>query len=188
MMVEIQDKGCCMLRLVIGGSASGKSEYAEKLILSLSGEDKVDYIATMKCYDEETRERILRHQRRRDGRRFVTVEHEMNLPMIEADSLHSYGMLECVSNLLANEMFSGDKTADVPEGAGLSERIASEICNLAYNYREFVVVTNDIFEDSIVYDEITREYIRELGEINRLLAERADSVTEVVCGIPLTIK
>ncbi|HCA21442.1 MAG TPA: adenosylcobinamide kinase, partial [Lachnospiraceae bacterium] len=45
-----------------------------------------------------------------------------------------------------------------------------------------------IFEDSIVYDEVTRGYIRELGELNRLLAEEAGSVTEVVCGIPLTIK
>ena len=70
----------------------------------------------------------------------------------------------------------------------LAEKLAADIYALAEYYKEFVVVTNDIFEDSIVYDEVTRGYIRELGELNRLLAEEAGSVTEVVCGIPLTIK
>ena len=36
-----------MLKLVIGGSASGKSEYAEELIISLAGDENIDYIATM---------------------------------------------------------------------------------------------------------------------------------------------
>ena len=56
-----------MLRLVIGGSASGKSEYAEQLILSLSEGAPVDYIATMKCSDEEVKQRIEIHKGRREG-------------------------------------------------------------------------------------------------------------------------
>ena len=208
-----------MLHVVIGGSASGKSEYAENLILSLSGDEKVDYIATMKCLDEETRERIDRHKLRRDGSRFVTIEQEKNLSELDRNSLHDFGMLECMSNLLANEMFSGNPTeysdttddneqtksdddlscgsdeqaaeSDIEKpgiSSVLAEKLATDIYALAEHYKEFVVVTNDIFEDSIVYDEVTRGYIRELGELNRLLAEKAGSVTEVVCGIPLTIK
>ena len=207
-----------MLHVVIGGSASGKSEYAENLILSLSGDEPVDYIATMKCSDEETWERIVRHKMRRDGSRFVTIEQERNLSEIDKNHLHNFGMLECMSNLLANEMFSSDAAeqsnmTDVNgqtkpdadqrcESDGQAakwenekliinwsaEKLAEDISALAEHYKEFVVVTNDIFEDSIIYDEVTRGYIRELGELNRFLAEKAGSVTEVVCGIPLTIK
>lgn len=207
-----------MLHVVIGGSASGKSEYAENLLLSLSGDEPVDYIATMKCSDEETMERIVRHKMRRDGSRFVTIEQERNLSEIDKNHLHNFGMLECMSNLLANEMFSSDaaeqsnmtdvngqtkpdadqrcesdEQAAKRENEKLiinwsAEKLAEDISALAEHYKEFVVVTNDIFEDSIIYDEVTRGYIRELGELNRFLAEKAGSVTEVVCGIPLTIK
>ena len=199
-----------MLRLVIGGSASGKSEYAEQLILSLSEGAPVDYIATMKCSDEEVKQRIEIHKGRREGTATHTIEKPDRLSEIDKNSLSAYGMLECVSNLLANGMFSSsaenhessdeeiaaahsDENADEPadsreEQNELVIRLVEEITELAKHYTEFVVVTNDIFEDSIVFDEITRKYIRCLGDINRLLTEKAGSVTEVVCGIPIGIK
>ena len=215
-----------MLRLVIGGSASGKSEYAEELILSLSGDEKVDYIATMKYFDDEVEERILRHRKRREGSRFVTIEKEKNLQELDRSNLSRFAMLECMSNLLANEMFAEyteagedeyteadeieynttvensntceDKNCDASKGdysdkskgdvSCLVKKIINNLEELTSDYSEFVVVTNDIFEDSIVFDEVTKKYIRALGELNRILAEKAGSVTEVVCGIPLTIK
>ena len=51
-----------MLILVSGGSASGKSEFAESLVLQ-SGCDRRYYLATMIPYDEECRRRILDYQR-----------------------------------------------------------------------------------------------------------------------------
>ena len=65
-------KGNKMLRLIIGGSASGKSEYAERLVCSLSG--KRIYVATMEPFGEEGRERIARHRKLREGKGFVTAE------------------------------------------------------------------------------------------------------------------
>ena len=50
-----------MLILVSGGSASGKSEFAESLVLQ-SGCDRRYYLATMIPYDEECRRRISRHR------------------------------------------------------------------------------------------------------------------------------
>ena len=38
------------------------------------------------------------------------------------------------------------------------------------------------------YEPETMEYIRNLGQINQQLAEMADSVIEVVAGIPIFIK
>ena len=49
-----------MFTLVIGGAASGKSEYAEAHVETLPGRRL--YIATMEPWDEECRARIARHQ------------------------------------------------------------------------------------------------------------------------------
>ncbi|WP_315087328.1 bifunctional adenosylcobinamide kinase/adenosylcobinamide-phosphate guanylyltransferase, partial [Bacteroides heparinolyticus] len=49
--------------LITGGSRSGKSTYAEKLALSLSPTPV--YIATARIWDDDFRERVEQHQKRR---------------------------------------------------------------------------------------------------------------------------
>ena len=61
-----------MLCLVIGGSASGKSEYAERHVCALPG--RRIYAATMQPFGEEGRQRIARHRKLREGKGFVTIE------------------------------------------------------------------------------------------------------------------
>ena len=92
-------------------------------------------------------------------------------------------LLECMSNLTANEMFQ-------PEGAGEDTvcEILAGIGSLIRQSENLVVVTNEIFSDGIQYAEETRTYQSYLGEINRQMAEIADKVTEVVYGIPVSIK
>ena len=77
-------KGNKMLRLIIGGSASGKSEYAERLVCPLPG--KRIYVATMEPFGEEGRERIARHRKLREGKGFVTAEVPRDLDVF-ADAL-----------------------------------------------------------------------------------------------------
>ena len=50
------------------------------------------------------------------------------------------------------------------------------------------MVSNNVFEDGITYDETTTKYIRAMGKINQKLAALADRVVEVVEGIPVIIK
>ena len=56
-----------MIHLVIGGSGSGKSEYAENL---LEDSQRKYYIATMQVYEEEGRKKVARHRRLRAGKVF----------------------------------------------------------------------------------------------------------------------
>ena len=49
--------------LITGGQRSGKSSYAEKLALSLSSNPI--YMATSRIWDEEFRQRVIKHQKRR---------------------------------------------------------------------------------------------------------------------------
>ena len=51
-----------------------------------------------------------------------------------------------------------------------------------------VIVTNNVFEDGVCYDESTMNYIKAMGIVNIGLAAMAERVVEVVAGIPVTVK
>ena len=76
-------------------------------------------------------------------------------------------LLECISNLAANEMFSGE----TPIAAeAVTEKIVEGIRRLKGQLAHLVIVSNNVFEDGIAYDETTMEYIRAMGQINEKLA------------------
>ena len=72
----------------------------------------------------------------------------------------------------------------------VSKKIVQALIDLSTRVQELVIVTNDVFSDggSLTYDESTREYVKNLAEINCALARVAETVTEVVCGIPVIVK
>lgn len=169
-----------MLSLVSGGAASGKSEYAESLILASEARPRV-YVATMEAWDRESRERVRRHRDMRKDKGFVTVEAPRNLAHAELPQ-GSAALLECMSNLCANECFS-------PDGfAGAYDRIWQGICHLLDACEDVVIVTNELFSDGISYAPETEQYLSILADLNRAIAARADRVYEVCCGIPILWK
>lgn len=167
-----------MMVLVTGGSGSGKSAFAEDRILSF-GEGQRIYIATMYPFDEESHRRIDRHRQMRAGKGFRTKECYTGLKNLELEP-DCVALLECMSNLTANEMFQ-------PDGAGerTVEEILKGILSIRKKARHLVVVTNEIFSASASYDKEMETYLDYLGCINQELAEMADEVAEVVYGIPV---
>lgn len=189
-----------MLHIVYGGSASGKSSYAESFAMSLQGEGRLLYIATMYPYkwntteiDPETMQRIERHRAMRADKGFDTVECYRHVEHIVAKR-QDVLLLECMSNLLANEMYlepDSNAGSDMAETMSpVSNKIVQALIDLSTRVQELVIVTNDVFSDggSLTYDESTREYVKNLSEINCALAREAATVTEVVCGIPVIVK
>ena len=170
-----------MIILVTGGSASGKSEIAERIAVSLS-ESRV-YIATMQPFGDEAAARIRRHQEQRSGRGFETIERYHSIENLMLPRGTGCALLECLSNLVANEMFS----RNVPE-AEIVAKIYDGFLALRQKALHLVVVTNEIFSDEKRYDEHMRRYLRALGECNVLLAKLADTVVESVVGIPVVLK
>ncbi|MCD8036932.1 MAG: bifunctional adenosylcobinamide kinase/adenosylcobinamide-phosphate guanylyltransferase [Clostridiales bacterium] len=170
-----------MVVTVIGGSGSGKSKFAENTAVSVNTGTLI-YIAAMMVFDDEGRARIARHRALRDGKGFKTIEKYTSLKTIEGVDGCTV-LLECMSNLLANEMFD-----ESGAGENAVEEITEGINLLVRRAENTVVVTNDIFCDGEAYDEQTMKYIENLGKINRYLASVSDEVYEVVCGIPIKLK
>lgn len=170
-----------MITLITGGSGSGKSAYAEKTVTDF-GDKKRIYIATMYPFDEESYQRIDRHRKMRAEKKFMTIECYTGLKNVEIPK-GSCVLLECMSNLAANEMFQEN---------GAKEHTVSEILEgikrLDAQAEQLVIVTNEIFSDGMDYDPETIRYQAYLGKINQETAKLASRVTEVVYGIPLVHK
>lgn len=175
-----------MVVLIIGGSGSGKSAYAESVSLALRQEEPFYYLATMQIYDAEGESKVERHRRLRAGKGFETVECPRKIAGA-ANQMRENGsaLLECMSNLVANEMFQEEKMLSVEETVS---KVLKEIDYLKRHCRNLVIVSNNVFEDGIEYDPSTKLYIEALGQINAGIAAMADVVTEVVVGIPIRIK
>lgn len=145
-----------MLYLIIGGSASGKSEYAEKTAVTryrnahklldryedkicavhtdgpafpYMGEQggKLTYVAAMYPYDEECEKRIARHRSLRKNKGFQTVECYTHLEKLTAEK-GDVLLIECMSNLLANEMYqeSGSLGQNAAHSAGQENEIYND--------------------------------------------------------------
>ena len=175
-----------MVTLILGGSGSGKSAYAEDYLLRMAADKKKYYIATMQVWDAEMQAKVDRHHRLRQGKGFTTMEQPTALEQaVTQMEPGGAALLECMSNLTANEMFSGEQPADRQT---VIEKILRGVDVLRKQVDPLVIVTNNVFEDGIVYDSATMEYIEALGRINERLAAEADEVVEVTAGIPQRLK
>lgn len=168
-----------MMILVTGGAASGKSEFAEKILAKLPGPHY--YVATMhKTDDRETKERIQRHVNLRKKHDFITVEQETDVGEVPLSGGGS-AMVECISNLLANEIFLAKRN-------DAAEYIVRQLGKLEEKGIHLVVVSNEVASDGGIYDDFTQKYIVFLQQINAMLARRAEYVVELVYGIPVFLK
>ena len=166
-----------MLTLVVGGAASGKSAYAERLVLQTALPRY--YLATMQVWDAECAARVEKHRRMRAEKQFETLECPLHLGTVHLPA-RGTALLEDLGNLTANELYD-------PTGAG--EAAASAILDgldrLAAQCEHLVVVSNEVFSGGANYAGDSDRYLKALAQVNNALAARADAVVRVVCGIPV---
>lgn len=175
-----------MFHVVTGGSGSGKSAYAEAVIMRLmKGKHcKKYYIATMEPFGEETLRKIARHREMRKDEGFDTLECYVDLKgTAETLADRPAVLLECMSNLTANEIYR-------PDGAGdlTADRIMEGVDKLLEKCEHVVIVTNEVCSECAIDSKDMIRYKQILSEVNRRLAEKADRVTEVVYGIAVEVK
>lgn len=166
-----------MLTLVVGGAASGKSEYAERLVLQTALPRY--YLATMQVWDAECAARVEKHRRMRAEKQFETLECPLHLGTVRLPA-RGTALLEDLGNLTANELYD-------PAGAGESaaSAILDGLDKLAAQCEHLVVVSNEVFSGGANYAGDTDRYLKALAQVNNALAARADAVVRVVCGIPV---
>ena len=171
-----------MITLVIGGSASGKSLYAEQLVCSMPG-PRV-YLATMEPFGEAGAARIAKHRAMREGKGFQTMECTKALEIQQIDAAGCNVLLEDLPNLVANELF-GEAGASTEETYA---KVMNALDVLGSKANHLVIVTGDLASDGCRYGEETLQYLQLLGRLQNAVANRADAMYEVVAGIPIVWK
>ncbi|WP_102109487.1 bifunctional adenosylcobinamide kinase/adenosylcobinamide-phosphate guanylyltransferase [Oceaniglobus roseus] len=164
--------------LVLGGAASGKSDFAERLVLSERHRRPV-YLATAQAFDDEMREKIRAHRAAR-GEGWQTREVPLDLPRaLGALAPSDIALLDCATLWLSNLILAD---ADVEaECAALLDALDALPCPL-------VVVSNEVGQGIVPDNALARRFRNAQGRLNRRLAERAGLVVAVMAGLPLVLK
>ena len=166
------------IHLITGGERSGKSTFAESEALRLS--ESPVYLATARVWDEEFRQRILRHQERR-GPEWTNIEEDIR------PSKHDFTgrvvLIDCITLWATNYFF--DMQQDVDQAL---EALKKEFDTLVQQDATFIFVTNELGMGGMSESRTQRLFTQLQGWMNQYVAARADRVTLMVSGIPLTVK
>lgn len=170
--------------LITGGQRSGKSQYAETLALRLSPNPV--YMATAHIWDEEFRQRVLQHQKRR-GPQWTNIEEERILS--RHDIVSRVAVIDCITLWCTNFFFDRNKPDwEQPTVEEALSAVKSEFDKFTNQEATFIFVTNEIGSGGVSPDAIQRRFTDLEGWMNQYVASKADEVILMVSGIPVKIK
>lgn len=167
------------LALVLGGAASGKSAFAERLCLG-SGDRSRLYLASAQAFDAEMRAKIDRHRQARAADGWQTLE----VPLAVADALAERQageivLFDCATLWLTNHMLA---EADL---AAETARLAQALADCA---ADVVVVSNELGQGVVPEHAMSRRFREAHGRMNQALAAEAGLVVNVIAGLPQVLK
>ncbi|MBR6962810.1 MAG: bifunctional adenosylcobinamide kinase/adenosylcobinamide-phosphate guanylyltransferase [Prevotella sp.] len=163
--------------LITGGQRSGKSKYAESVALSLSQQPV--YMATAHVWDDEFRQRVVRHQQRR-GPQWTNIEEEQWLSRHDVSG--RVVVIDCITLWLTNFFY---ESQDVDQALATAK---AEFDRFTSQDATFIFVTNEIGSGGVSTNAVQRRFTDLQGWMNQYVAERADDVVMMVSGIPMKVK
>lgn len=175
-----------MIELIFGGAASGKSEFAEREALQCRA--PFFYLATMRHGSSSGEQRIAKHVARRDGSPFVTLEKPVAIGELAERIKGGTALLECLTNLAANELFDNGDVFNREHEEGVYQRICADLDTLASAADSLIVVSGDVFRDGVRYAKESEAYMRLLSHLNIYLSDKSDRVYEMVYACPRRLK
>ncbi|CAD2265330.1 MAG: bifunctional adenosylcobinamide kinase/adenosylcobinamide-phosphate guanylyltransferase [Pseudomonas stutzeri] len=169
-----------MLELILGGARSGKSRFAERLAAE-SGL-AVTYIATSQALDGEMSARIAHHRQRRPVH-WSLVEEPLQLARVlrEQAAPQRCLLVDCLTLWLTNLLMLED-------AARLAEARDALLECLPELPGRIILVSNETGLGVVPLGELTRRYVDEAGWLHQAVADRAQRVTFMVAGLPMTLK
>lgn len=165
------------LTLVLGGTRSGKSAYAEGLF---AGAATPVYLATGSAGDGEMGERIALHRARR-GAHWRTIEEPLDLAAALQRESHPGQpiLVDCLTLWLGNLMGYEQDVGQAFDG------LLAALPDLAGCV---VMVSNEVGWGIVPDNALARRFRDHAGELHQRVAAVAESVVLVTAGLPLTLK
>lgn len=166
--------------LITGGQRSGKSTHAEQLALELSPNPV--YVATAHIWDDEFRQRVIRHQERR-GPQWTNIEEEMHLSRHQVEG--RVVLVDCLTLWSTNYFFLNGEEQLVQQTV---DAVCAEFDRFVSQDATFIFVTNEIGLGGTSASDVQRHFTDVLGWVNQHVAAVADEVILMVSGIPMKVK
>jgi adenosylcobinamide kinase / adenosylcobinamide-phosphate guanylyltransferase len=169
--------------LVLGGSRSGKSAFAESL---LDGHPEVTYLATSTAADDDAEwaARVAAHRARRPAG-WATLETTAPSDLLRGGAV----LVDSVTTWVAALM---DETGVWDDEPGSRERLAGRCDALvnawAMSPAHVVAVSDEVGLGVVPETRSGRLFRDALGEVNQRLAGTADEVWFVVAGLPQRLR
>ncbi|WP_420585123.1 bifunctional adenosylcobinamide kinase/adenosylcobinamide-phosphate guanylyltransferase [Ruegeria sp.] len=165
------------LTFVLGGAASGKSAFAEQLVVST--DKKRTYLATSQVFDDEMQDKVQRHIAQR-GAGWATVEAPFDLgPALTNLTQDDICLIDCATMWLTNHMLA-EHDLEQAQPALLH---AVKSCRAP-----IVIVSNEVGHGIVPENALSRRFREAQGRLNIALAAQADLVVQVTAGLPLVLK
>ena len=163
---------------IIGGARSGKSVFAESLVLK-SGHKPI-YLATGRASDDEMAQRIEEHQSRR-GEDWHTVEEPLALvdALTQASIEKRIILVDCLTLWITNLMMA---EADVAREAD------ALVGYLAEAPVPIVIVSNEVGQGVVPENKMARAFVDLSGLVHQRVAAACKHVYFVTSGIPQKLK
>lgn len=164
--------------LVLGGARSGKSRFAEGVVVDCARERH--YVATGRAYDDEMRDRIRRHQiDRGDG--WTTHEEPVDLVGLlkRIDDPARVVLVDCLTLWVTNLMMAEEDVA------ARSAELCAALPELG---AKVVLVSNEVGLGIVPENRMAREFRDHAGRLHQLVAQVAAEVYFVAAGLPLRMK
>lgn len=165
------------LTLILGGARSGKSAFAERLVVA-TGKPRT-YVATAQAFDVEMEAKIAQHQTDR-GQGWNTIEAPLDVVAALAEvPAGGIILIDCLTLWLSNQMLAE---------ADIDAEITRLLTALTMAQNPIVCVSNEVGMGLVPENALGRRFRDAQGALNRQLAECADLAVFVVAGLPLTLK
>lgn len=164
--------------LVLGGARSGKSAYAERLILAAA--DTATYLATGSAGDAEMADRIAHHRARRGGI-WTTCEEPLAIVM----SLRQCAepgrpiLVDCLTLWLSNLM---------AQSRDIEAETQALLASLPALRGPVVFVSNEVGLGIVPDNALARDFRDHAGRLNQAIAAAATRVVFIAAGLPLILK
>lgn len=165
------------LIFVLGGAASGKSRFAERLV-EAQARPRV-YLATAQAFDTEMEAKIAQHRDRRlPG--WTTIEAPMDaagrLRGVPGDAVV---LFDCATLWMSNQLLAE---------ADLEAAQADLLAALRDCPAPVVLVSNEVGQGIVPDNTLARRFREAQGRLNIALAAQADVVVHVVAGLTQVLK
>lgn len=167
-----------MIIFITGGVKGGKSmfaQYCTKLLHAQDEKSKLIYFATMIPADSEDLKRVDRHIKDRAGWGYETIEEGKDVEKVFSSFKgNEIVLFDSITAIVQNNIFDIDKINYEFDATHFSD----SLLKLSEKVKHLVLVSDYIFSDALIYDDLTDLFREKLAQVHINVAGFSDVVLE----------